>query len=167
MNFPVFDLHCDTVTELLGRDFKNGSDLRSNKLHIDLTRGSALGGYAQCFAFFTTTDIPLPKGIKPEDIFWREVSILQDAIDKNSDLVAQARSARDVRRIVDGGKIAAVFTLEGPAGIGFEPSKLEKLYNLGFRISTLGWNEKNCLTGSHVTGGGLWPLRSARRSCLP
>lgn len=155
MNFPVFDLHCDTVTELLGRDFKTGHDLRSNELHIDLVRGSRLPGYAQCFAFFTTTDIPLPKGMKPEDIFWRELSILQDAIDKNGDLVSQARSGRDVERIVDSGKIAAIFALEGPAGIGFDPAKLEKLYNLGFRISTLGWNEKNCLTGSHVTGGGL------------
>ncbi len=155
MNFPVFDLHCDTVTELLGRDLKGGTDLRTNALHIDLQRGAALGGYAQCFALWTTTDIPLPRGIKPEDIFWRQVSILQDAIDKNSDLVRQVRSADDVRKNLADGKISAIFTLEGPAGIGFEPAKLEKLHNLGFRISTLGWNEKNCLTGSHVTGGGL------------
>ena len=155
MNFPVFDLHCDTVTELLGRDLKGDTSLRTNALHIDLQRGAALGGYAQCFAFWTTTDIPLPRGIKPEDIFWRQVSILQDAIDKNSDLVCQARSGDDVRKNLEEGKISAIFTLEGPAGIGFEPAKLEKLHNLGFRISTLGWNEKNCLTGSHKTGGGL------------
>ncbi len=155
MNFPVFDLHCDTVTELLGRDLKGDTSLRTNALHIDLQRGAALGGYAQCFAFWTTTDIPLPRGIKPEDIFWRQVSILQDAIDKNSDLVWQARSGDDVRKNLEEGKISAIFTLEGPAGIGFEPAKLEKLHNLGFRISTLGWNEKNCLTGSHKTGGGL------------
>ena len=155
MNFPVFDLHCDTVTELLGRDLKGNGNLRSNHLHIDLDRGAAVGGYAQCFAFWSTTEIPLPKGIKPEDIFWREVSVLQDAIDKNSDVVRQARTAEDVEKNLSEGKISAIFTLEGPAGIGFEPAKLEKLYNLGFRISTLGWNEKNCLTGSHVTGGGL------------
>ena len=155
MNIPVFDLHCDTVTELLGRDLSGSKSLRKNDLHIDLERGASLAGYAQCFAFWSTTDIPLPKGIKPEDIFWREVSLLQDAIDKNSDLIRQARSARDVERNLEDGKISAIFTLEGPAGIGFDPGKLEKLYNLGFRISTLGWNEKNSLTGSHVTGGGL------------
>lgn len=155
MNIPVFDLHCDTVTELLGRDLSGSKSLRRNDLHIDLERGTSLAGYAQCFAFWSTTDLPLPKGIKPEDIFWREVSILQDAIDKNSDLIRQARSARDVERNLEDGKISAIFTLEGPAGIGFDPGKLEKLYNLGFRISTLGWNEKNSLTGSHVTGGGL------------
>ncbi len=155
MNFPVFDLHCDTVTELLGRDLKGETSLRSNRLHIDLERGAKLPGYAQCFAFWSTTDLPLPKGIKPEDIFWREVSLLQDAIDKNSDLVCQARCGDDVRRNLAEGKISAIFTVEGPAGIGFDPAKLEKLHNLGFRISTLGWNENNCLTGSHKTGGGL------------
>ena len=155
MNFPVFDLHCDTVGGLLGRDLQNGASLRRNSLHIDLERGAGLPGYCQCFAFWTTTDIPLPKGIKPEDIFWREVSILQDEIDKNSDLIRQARSGDDIRKNLAEGKMSAVFTLEGPAGIGFEPAKLEKLHNLGFRVSTLGWNEKNCLTGSHVTGGGL------------
>ncbi len=155
MNIPVFDLHCDTVTELIGRDLKGGTSLRENKLHIDLLRGKTLAGYAQCFGFWSTTDIPLPRGIKPEDVFWRQVSLLQDAIDKNSDLVRQARSAADVRRNLEDGKISAIFTIEGPANIGFDPAKLEKLHNLGFRMSSLGWNEKNCLTGSNVTGGGL------------
>ena len=155
MNIPVFDLHCDTVTELLGRDFSGRGNLRSNSFHIDLERGHGLAGYAQCFAFWSTTDLPLPKGMKPEDIFWREVSVLQDAIDKNRDLIRQARTPEDVRRNLADGVISAIFTLEGAAGIGFDPAKLEKMYNLGFRISSLGWNEKNCLTGSHVTGGGL------------
>lgn len=155
MNIPVFDLHCDTVTKLLGRDLPGKGSLRSNNFHIDLERMKNYSGYAQCFAFWLTTDIPLPKGIKPEDIFWRGISALQDQIDKNSDLVRQARSGDDVRKNLEEGFISAFFTLEGPAGIGFDPEKLEKLYNLGFRISTLGWNEKNSLTGSHKTGGGL------------
>lgn len=155
MKYPVFDLHCDTVTELLGRDFKGETSLRSNQLHIDLERGKTLPGYAQCFGFWSTTDLPLPKGVKVEDLFWREVSLLQDAIDKNSDLIRQARCADDVRRNLEDGIISAIFTIEGPANIGFDPVKLEKLHNLGFRISSLGWNEKNCLTGSHITGGGL------------
>ena len=155
MNTPIFDLHCDTVTELLGRDLSGKTSLRKNDHHIDLERLKQYPGYAQCFAFWLTTDIPLPRGIKPEDIFWRSVSLLQDQIDKNKDLVRQARNGEDVRKNLADGIVSAIFTLEGPAGIGFDPAKLEKLHNLGFRISTLGWNEKNSLTGSHVTGGGL------------
>jgi len=155
MNVPVFDLHCDTVSELLGRDLSGKTSLRSNQLHIDLERLKQYPGYAQCFAFWMTTGLPLPRGIKPEDIFWRSVSLLQDQIDKNKDLIRQARTGDDVRKNLENGFISAIFTLEGPAGIGFDPAKLEKLHKLGFRISTLGWNEKNSLTGSHVTGGGL------------
>lgn len=155
MNIPVFDLHCDTVLGLMDRDLTVTGDLRTNQLHIDLERAGKLAGYAQCFAIFTTTAFPLPRGIKPEDIFWRAVSTLQDTIDKNSDVIRQARSADDVRRNLKDGKMSAIFTVEGPAGFGFDPAKLRKLHDLGFRISTLGWNENNCLTGSHVTGGGL------------
>ena len=155
MKLSVFDLHCDTVTELLGRDLSATMSLRSNNLHIDLERMKQYDAYAQCFAFWSTTGLPLPKGMKPEDIFWREVSVLQDQIDKNKDLIRQARTGADVRKNMEDGVISAIFTLEGTAGFGFDPAKLEKLHNLGFRISTLGWNEQNSLTGSHVTGGGL------------
>ena len=155
MNIPVFDLHCDTVTAMLGRDLSGRTPLRKNDLHIDLERLKQYPAYAQCFGFWFTTDLPLPRGIKIEDVMWRAVSLLQDQIDKNKDLIRQARSGADVRKNLEDGFVSAIFTLEGPAGIGFDPEKLEKLYNLGFRISTLGWTEKNSLTGSHVTGGGL------------
>ena len=155
MNFPVFDLHCDTVNELLGRDLKGTTSLRSNHLHIDLERAKTLPGYVQCFGFWSTTDLPLPRGIKIEEVFWRQVSLLQDAIDKNKDLIRQARTGDDVRRNMEAGLMSAIFTIEGPANIGFDPGKLQKLHNLGFRISSLGWNEQNCLTGSQKTGGGL------------
>ena len=54
MNFPVIDLHCDTVLALLGDDMNQAGSLRKNDFHIDLERASRLGGYAQCFACFTT-----------------------------------------------------------------------------------------------------------------
>ena len=155
MNVPVFDLHCDTVTKLLGRDLAAKASIRSNDFHIDLERMKKYQGFTQCFAFWLTTDIPLPRGLKPQDIFWRGISALQDQLDRNKDMVRQARTGDDIRKNLEDGVISAIFTLEGPAGIEFDPEKLEKLYNLGFRISTLGWNEKNSLTGSHVTGGGL------------
>lgn len=52
MNFPVIDLHCDTVLALLGDDMNQAGSLRKNRFHIDLERASRLGGYAQCFACF-------------------------------------------------------------------------------------------------------------------
>jgi membrane dipeptidase len=54
--------------------------------------------------------------------------------------------------------MSAILTIEGPAGFGFDPALLEDLYNIGFRVSTLGWNEQNVLCGSHKTSGGLTDL---------
>ena len=36
MNFPVFDLHCDTALKLLGKDRRSLGSLRKNDLNIDL-----------------------------------------------------------------------------------------------------------------------------------
>ena len=46
MNFPVFDLHCDTACALLGEDRNSAGALRKNQLHIDLERAKALAGYS-------------------------------------------------------------------------------------------------------------------------
>ena len=56
------------------------------------------------------------------------------------------------------GRHSAVLTIEGPAGFDYNPEMLEDLYKVGFRITTLSWNEQNPLTGSCVTGGGLTDL---------
>ena len=125
MNFPVFDLHCDTVSKLVAYETGGGMPLLHNDQHIDLERAGKLPGYAQCFAFWTTTDMRLPKGWKVTDLFWREVSTLQEQLDKNSGIIRQARSAADVRRNYEQGLMSAFFTLEGPAGIEFDPGKLE------------------------------------------
>ena len=54
MNFPVFDLHCDTALALLGKELDQSGNLRKNSNMIYLERASTLAGYAQCFACFTT-----------------------------------------------------------------------------------------------------------------
>lgn len=158
MKFPVFDLHCDTALSLLGRDFSGNGNLKSNQGHIDLERASKLPGYAQCFACFTSTWEKLPGRLTVTDVFEREMNILSREFDKNKDLIRQAYGAEDVRKNYEEGIMSAILTIEGPAGFGFDPELLETLYLAGFRISTLGWNEKNPLTGSHVTGGGLTDL---------
>jgi len=155
MNYPVFDFHCDTALALLGADFNQAGSLRSNQLHIDLERASKLGGYAQCFACFTTPMMEEQYKVSPIVIFEREIATIQREIDKNSDLISIAYSPSEVRENQRSGKMSAILTLEGTAGFGHDPALLEDLKTIGFQITTLGWNEKNPLTGSHITGGGL------------
>ena len=155
MRFPVFDLHCDTALGLLGKDMDQAGSLRTNSLHIDLERASRLPGYCQCFACFTTPHMQDWAKISPVVVFERELVSLQRELDKNKDLMKLAYSPKQIRDNLAAGKMSAVLTIEGPAGFGYDPALLEDLYKIGFRITSLGWNERNPLTGSHVTGGGL------------
>lgn len=155
MKLPVFDLHCDTALAMLDRDFLQSRELKKNDCHIDLQRAGELGGYAQCFACFTTPLETLPKGITTADVFEREMIAVLSEIEKNRDRISLAHSADDVQRNLESGKMSAILTIEGPAGIGYDPAILEDLYKIGFRMTTLTWNEKNPLAGSHLTGGGL------------
>ena len=154
MRLPVFDLHCDTALALSERTDVYTS-LRKNERHVDLTRAGELGGYAQCFAMFTTPDFDKWFGKPVTEVFDAMLSNLEKELELNSDIIAKAGSADEVEKNYAAGKMSAILTLEGPAGINFDAGRLEELYHRGFRISTLGWNEKNILTGSHVTGGGL------------
>lgn len=159
MNFPVFDLHCDTALALLGKDMRQCGNLRKNDFHIDLERARQLPGYAQCFACFTTSsDVAEFAKLSPVAIFERELASILRELEKNQDVIRQVYCAEEITQNLAKGMMSAVLTIEGPAGFGYDPALLEDLYKIGFRMTTLGWNEKNSLVGSHVTGGGLTDL---------
>ena len=155
MNVSVFDFHCDTALKLLGKDMNSAGELRKNDCHIDLERASKLSGYAQCFACFTTPYMEKWAKVSPIVIFERELVTIQREVDRNKDLIAIAYSPEEIKENQENGKMSAILTLEGTAGIGYDPEMLPDLHAIGFRVASLGWNEKNPLTGSHVTGGGL------------
>ena len=166
MNWKVFDLHCDTVMALIDRNLESGRMLLRNEGHIDLERAAALDGYAQCFAIFTCPSHGEWFGCPVTEVFERAYGNFCRELDRNSDRIAQARSPEEIRQNDARGKMSAIFTLEGPAGIDYDPARLEELYRRGLRMSTLGWNEQNVLCGSNQTGGGLTDLgREYVREC--
>ena len=155
MNIPVFDLHCDSALALLGASVNEAGSLGKNDLHIDLTRASALAGYCQCFACFTTPEMEKWHGVSPVVIFEREIATIQRELDANRKKIRIAYTPGDIEANREKGLMSAVLTLEGTAGFGHDPELLEDLNLIGFRITSLGWNESNPLTGSHITGEGL------------
>lgn len=155
MKVRVFDFHCDTALKLLGQNLDEAGSLGKNGGHIDLERASALSGFAQCFGCFTTPYMQERHGISPTVVFERELATIQREADRNKDKIAIAYSPKQIRERQAQGLMSAVLTLEGTAGIGYDPELLGDLHAIGFRVSSLGWNERNPLTGSHVTGGGL------------
>ena len=158
MKFPVFDLHCDTALALLGDDLTEAGSLRKNNCHIDLERAKVLPGYVQCFACFTTPFMTQWYKKDPTVIFEKEIETVMREMYYNSDLISQIHTLADIDKNRKNGKMSAILTIEGPAGFGFNPAMLENLQQIGFRITTLGWNEQNPLCGSHKTGGGLTDL---------
>ena len=161
MNYPVFDLHCDTALALLGETVNEAGSLRKNELHVDLERAKQYPGFCQCFACFTTPFMEEWYKKSPTVIFERELVTVQRELSENGDLMELAYSAADIEANRTKGKMSAILTIEGPAGFGFDPELLENLHQIGFCISTLGWNEQNVLAGSHRTGGGLTDLGRA------
>ena len=157
MKFPVFDLHCDTALALLGRDGRRLS-LRRNSLHNDLERAQVLPAYAQCFACFTAPMMADWGMGSPESVFQGELDAITAEVEANGDLIGFVKTADEVEHNARTGKMSAILTIEGPAGFGYDPARLEDLYARDFRITTLGWNEQNILAGSHKTGGGLTDL---------
>lgn len=158
MNVPVFDLHCDTALILLGENGNQAGSLRKNTYHIDLERAAQLPGYCQCFACFTTPELEQQYGVSPVVIFERELATIQRELDKNADYIRLAYTPGDIEQNRENGLMSAVLTLEGTAGFGHDPALLEDLSLIGFRTTSLGWNESNPLTGSCVTGEGLSDL---------
>lgn len=152
MRVSVFDFHCDTALRLV---VEPDANLRSNTGHIDLDRASKLDGYAQCFACFSSPLMEQRHPFTAVQMFERELSSLMQEVRENSDCISIVHSTREIEENRKNGKMSAILTLEGTAGIGYDAGCLEELWKTGFRVVSLGWNEKNPLTGSHVTGGGL------------
>lgn len=155
MSYPVFDLHCDTAWALLGKDLRSPMDLKKNKLHIDLDRAKKLPGYTQCFACFAAPEMREWYSVSPEMVFQLELDIILAALESHKRTMSQVFTVKDLHTNMEKGKMSGVLTIEGPAGFGYDPALLEQLYAVGFRMTTLGWNEDNPLCGSHLTGGGL------------
>lgn len=155
MTFPVFDLHCDTALALLGKTLCEAGSLHDNDLMIDLNRAGKLPGYAQCFACFTTPEMQQWHQKSPTAVFELELATILREVEKNKDLISLAYCTEDIERNLQNGIMSAILTIEGPAGFGYDPALLEDLYKIGFRVTTLGWNESNPLTGSNKTGEGL------------
>ncbi|MBE6925274.1 MAG: hypothetical protein E7461_00380 [Ruminococcaceae bacterium] len=155
MNFPVFDLHCDTLSHLLGRNMESYGSLKESDGHISLSRAQKLEGYAQCFAVFTTDLWKDKSPVSPVQAFERQIVQFQREMNNDPQAIAMAYSADDVERNLQNGLMSGILTIEGPAGFDFDPALLQDLSQVGFRMTSLGWNEKNVLTGSNVTGGGL------------
>lgn len=151
--FPVFDLHCDTAVELQARH----QSLNANTLQNDLDRGDKLQHHVQVYSFCCVYDEkggPLPQA-EAERRFQDALLNFYAQLEANRDRVSLCRSAEDMLACANEGRRPVFLSLEGPEVIDCDPDRLEELKELGIVMTTLTWNHKNALAGSHLTGEGL------------
>ncbi len=158
MKFPVFDLHCDTAFAMLDGAGRTKNTLLQNDLHFDIKRAKAFPAYAQCFACFTSVPDTLHTSLLPDALFMAEYNAIMDSLQMHPANIRQAFTAEDITENSKNRVVSAILTIEGPAGFHYDVTALETLYQKGFRMTTVCWNERNILAGSHATGGGLTDL---------
>ena len=152
----VFDLHCDTLSELR-RGKVEGSPLSfsSSPLMIDLKKLQEGDYLLQCFACFVDLareDNPLSACLEMVDVFYELLADYPSLM--------QVKSPEDLRVLPSSGKIGAMLTVEeGGVCLGKEEI-LRDLYRLGVRMMTLTWNHENELAYPNQVPGqihNLWP----------
>lgn len=175
VNMLICDLHCDTVHKL------SEYGLRDNPTsHVDLRRmlsaGYALGTFA-AFVDAKHTSFPSP---------WDEclslIGQLHDEFRANSDLITPVLWSGDIDTALSGGKMMALLSVEEGGVVEHDISRLDNLFSLGVRMTTLTWNYENTLAcpaycsgaegamptvlGNTYIGGGLTELgRSFVEKC--
>ncbi len=130
MKYPIFDGHCDTMSEMYNRK----EVFEKNSFHIDAGRMKRYDKYAQIFAAFV--DKKRMKTSPYEHILNMLDFFKQEAL-KND--ISVALSSSDIEKL----KQSAILAIEGGEAAEGSLEKLEGLYEKGVRLMTLTWNYRN------------------------
>jgi membrane dipeptidase len=152
----VVDTHVDSLQCTLF----DGADLseRLSEGHGDVPRFLEGGLDAPFLALWVD---PIFEGSAAVKRTLRLADAFHTVLERNSDRVAQARTARDVREIARAGKVAAVMTIEGGHAIDDDLAVLREFHRMGVRAMTLAHTNTNhwCdSSGDEARHGGLSPF---------
>ena len=123
----LFDLHCDTITELE----KKNESLAKNDGHISLDRAEYLTEYIQDFAIFIPDEY---RGKAATDYFDRVYTYYKKQLSENG--VSEYSERKNT-------KVRSVLSVEGGAGMGGTIEGLHHLADCGVKLITITWNGRN------------------------
>lgn len=136
----VIDMHCDTISELLGsKDRGKPESLQSNSRHIDLLRMRESHYLLQNFALF----VMLGQEVDPWERVCRLYQCYLEELERNQDILAPVLRYSDIAKNEAEGKMSALLTVEEGAVCKGDVEKLRRLYRMGVRMMTLTWNFDN------------------------
>ncbi|MEA4965528.1 MAG: membrane dipeptidase [Oscillospiraceae bacterium] len=138
---PYFDAHCDTLL----RCRQNGWHLSENPGHVDLRRAGCFSAYAQFFAIYYDSAVPLSGSHFAETAAYRAL-LMQELAGQATQFCS---SRRDVEAAAAAGKPAALLSVEGGELLDCDPANLETAADWGVQMLNLTWNHKNLLSGTN------------------
>ena len=150
----VWDLHCDTLSELR-RAEKAGApkSFLHNDLHIDLEKLQQGDYLLQCFAAYVNLVDPAP-GADPLVSVLEEIDIFKRLMAAYPEKIAPVYTAADLERNRAEGKLSAMLTVEEGGCCKGSLGVLRRLQELGVRMMTLTWNYPNELAAPNANPGG-------------
>lgn len=135
-----FDLHCDTLYEILTKK----TDLSENCCHISTNKLDCFSKYYGCFAIWIPPEF---RGDAALQLFDKAFDKLNIEIKKSENKIFRCENFQDF--VEKNYKNNVIFTVEGGAVLGGEISKLDHLKKCGVKMITLTWNGK-CEIGDGV-----------------
>ena len=155
MILTIFDLHCDTLSEMLIR----GVGVRNNNLAVDLDKTKGFDNVCLTFAAYISDRFE-------NKCAYNHYKKLKSTFKNNvlSDCVVNAQNARQVEDIWNDGKIAALFSVENAKVIGNDLSILDELKRDNVLFITLTHNADNLLASG--VGGSEGDLTEFGKSAI-
>jgi membrane dipeptidase len=127
----VWDAHADSLLRALVEGYDLGA---ASPGHTDLDRWRAGGVDVQVLALWVDTIFLPDHGVRRA---LQQADVLFSLAERHPDRVALARTAAEVRRITDDGRLAALLALEGGAAIQHDLAMLRMFHRLGVTSMTL------------------------------
>ena len=130
----LFDMHCDT----LYRAYTENSGLSDDSFHISFNKTKGIAPYIQCLAVW------IPDEYRGEDAWELFCGCAEKLSAELKDkAVTWCRSADDIRRVTEEKGKGIILTVEGGAVLGGRAERIPVLYDMGVRMMTLTWNDRN------------------------
>lgn len=144
----IFDLHCDTLSEI----YKSKETIFTNTRAVSVDKFEAFEKKAQVFAIWSDNE-------KSDDeayvTFQHTVTEFKSQLEKQPERICLCTSPEQLETAQEDGKLAAILAVEDAKLLSNDLSRLERLYESGVRVLTLGWKGNSCICGSYDTDDGL------------
>ena len=148
MDLRLFDLHCDTPTEL----YTHCTALDKNGLHVSLEGASVFSQYVQIMAIWSNRVMTDASAYAN---FHKVADYLMNEFERLDDRVTYIRRGDALDGVMAEGRTAAFLAVEDARILENNPTRLPILYARGVRFLTLVWGGESCVGGAHDTSLGL------------